>query len=437
MADVSILNANPSIPLNSITKILKSALAAADPYDLVCRNLELQGNELRVGDKVFPLADDSRVVLVGLGKASLDMTRAAETQLAGRVTRALCVCKAIGTGQALPNAEVFQSAHPVPNERSVMAAGRIAQLVQGLNEHDLVLLLLSGGGSALAALPSHGLALADLQQVTGLLLKSGATINEINTVRRHLDDFKGGGFLRMAQPARVAVLVLSDVIGNSLEAIASGPAVQDSTSYADALTVLHKHAPAGALPANVLTYLEGQSALETLGTGKNAGGLESAHHAIIGSNGISLEAAQKKATDMGFHAEIVSRDLHGEARTACLELLGSQAPRPFVFLAGGETTVTVKGRGLGGRNLEVALGAVEPLSHLHNMVVFTLATDGEDGPTDAAGALVASASQPDRALLHQCLENNDSYTYFSKMGGLIKTGPTGTNVNDITFVMGY
>ncbi len=437
MIGVSILNADPSIPLNSISQILQAALEAADPYELVCRNLEMQGDQLRVGNNEYCLGGNSRVVVVGLGKAGIAMTKAAEAQLGSRIERAVCVCKAIGTGQELPRAEVIQSAHPVPDERSVAAARRIVQVVRGLTKDDLVLLLLSGGGSALACLPSAGLSLADLQQVTNLLLKSGATINEINTVRRHLDDFKGGGFLRMAQPARVAVLVLSDVIGNSLEAIASGPAIKDDTSYADALAILQKFGPVAETPAKVLAYLKERSALSaTQEAGGNAGA-ESAYHAIIGSNGISLEAAQQKAVALGFHAQIVSRDLHGEARTACLEMLGLDGARPFVLLAGGETTVTVKGRGFGGRNLEVALGAVEPLSRLHNTAVATLATDGEDGPTDAAGAVVASASQPDMPLVRQCLANNDSYTYFSRMGGLIKTGPTGTNVNDITLVTGY
>ncbi len=437
MIGVSILNADPSIPLNSISQILQAALEAADPYELVCRNLEVQGDQLRVGNNEYCLGRNSRVVVVGLGKAGIAMTKAAEAQLGSRIERAVCVCKAISTGQELPRAEVIQSAHPVPDERSVAAARRIVQVVQGLTKDDLVLLLLSGGGSALACLPSAGLSLADLQQVTNLLLKSGATINEINTVRRHLDDFKGGGFLRMAHPARVAVLVLSDVIGNSLEAIASGPAIKHDTSYADALAILQKFGPVAETPAKVLAYLKERSALSaTQEAGGNAG-VESAYHAIIGSNTISLEAAQQKAVALGFQAQIVSRDLHGEARTACLEMLRLDGARPFVLLAGGETTVTVKGRGLGGRNLEVALGAVEPLSRLHNTVVATLATDGEDGPTDAAGAVVASASQPDMPLVRQCLENNDSYTYFSRMGGLIKTGPTGTNVNDITLVMGY
>jgi hydroxypyruvate reductase len=437
MIGVSILNADPSIPLNSISQILQAALEAADPYELVCRNLEVQGDQLRVGNNEYCLGRNSRVVVVGLGKAGIAMTKAAEAQLGSRIERVVCVCKAIGTGQELPRAEVIQSAHPVPDERSVAAARRIVQVVQGLTKDDLVLLLLSGGGSALACLPSAGLSLADLQQVTNLLLKSGATINEINTVRRHLDDFKGGGFLRMAQPARVAVLVLSDVIGNSLEAIASGPAIKDDTSYVDALAILQKFGSVAETPAKVLAYLKERSALSaTQEAGGNAG-VESAYHAIIGSNTISLEAAQQKAVALGFQAQIVSRDLHGEARTACLEMLRLDGARPFVLLAGGETTVTVKGRGLGGRNLEVALGAVEPLSRLHNTVVATLATDGEDGPTDAAGAVVASASQPDMPLVRQCLENNDSYTYFSRLGGLIKTGPTGTNVNDITLVMGY
>jgi len=439
MIEISIRNPNPSIPLNSIKSIIQAALAAADPMTLVSQNLEFQSSKLRVGEKEFEMLPSSRVIVVSLGKAGVAMAKGAEEKLGKRINKGICICKHRPEDIQVKRFSVLESSHPVPDDRSVLAALEIKKTITGLHKEDVVLLLLSGGGSALACLPAEGISLSEIQLITSLLLRSGASITEMNTVRKHLDVFKGGGFLRMAYPAQVGVLVLSDVIGNSLDVIASGPTVADPSTFYEAFTILKKYIPQSEIPSNVLNYIQ----LKSRDSGKvdpDENQLEKgliAYHKIIGSNMFSIDAAIKIATKLGFNTEVVTYDLHGEARLVWKRLLDHSQPRPFVILAGGETTVTVKGSGLGGRNLELALGAVETISAEKNLALVTFATDGEDGPTDAAGAVVCSGTKPDLGFLAACLHNNDSYKYFQRSGGLILTGPTGTNVNDITFLIGY
>ncbi len=438
MIEISIQNPDSSIPLNSIKAIIQSAISAAEPATLVSRNLELNKNILRVGEKGFEIFPSSRIIIVSLGKAGMEMARGAEEKLDQRINKGICVCKHRSADIKLRRFSAMESSHPIPDERSVIAALNIKKTISGLNKEDIVLLLLSGGGSALACLPSEGISLADIQQITSQLLRSGASINEMNTVRKHLDVFKGGGFLRMAQPAQVGVLVLSDVIGNPLDVIASGPAIIDPSTFTNALDIVKKNIPKAIIPPNVLDLFERKSKTEgpSFGEIEQGTGLV-AYHKVIGSNQLSVNAAEAMAKKLGFNTEVVSYDLQGEARLAWKKLLDHSQPRPFAIFAGGETTVTVTGNGVGGRNLELTLGAVEAISKEKNMALVSIATDGEDGPTDAAGALVSSDKMPDLEFLAKCLQNNDSYNYFQKTGGLIQTGSTGTNVNDIAFLIGY
>ena len=400
MVVVTIHNADPSIPLNAIEEIIQAALDAADPYRLVKEKLKIKHHILRIGDKNIKVERESRIVVIALGKASLEMARAAVSVLGERIDQGVCICKHNLEKVSFEKFQVFESAHPIPDERSVKAANLIKEAVANLTEKDFVLLLLSGGGSSLACLPAEGILLADIQQVTGLLLKNGASINEMNIVRKHLDVFKGGGFAKMVQPANMAVLVLSDVIGSPLDVIASGPAIQDSSTFADAIGVLKRFLADQYIPPSVKIHLENGRADE-IGKYYEKGSGLIAYHKIIGSNVISVDAAARKAAELGFMTEVLTYGMQGEARTASEILLKKEYPRPFALFAGGETTVTVRGDGKGGRNLEMALGAVGTVSQLKNVALVTLATDGEDGPTDAAGALISSEQKSDLEMVRQ------------------------------------
>jgi hydroxypyruvate reductase len=341
--------------------------------------------------------------------------------------------------------EIIEAGHPIPDERSIAAASALQKAVEGLNEDDLVILLLSGGGSALACLPAPGVGLSDMQAVTKMLLKNGATINEMNVVRKHLDLFKGGGLLRMASPARMAVLVLSDVVGSPLDIISSGPATADPSTYEEAFSILQMYSEGENVAETIVNHLKSGVEYERINSETGKTSVRTAYHKVIGSSDVSVDAAMEKARELGFHTDVITYSLTGEAHLAGGMLLDAleKCPlqKPFILFAGGETTVQVRGEGYGGRNLEVALGAVKRISGLKNIALVTLATDGEDGPTDAAGAIVTPETYmlagADEKFLQYCLDENDSYRYFEKASNLIKTGPTGTNVNDIAIVISY
>jgi glycerate-2-kinase len=437
---------NSSIPIKKIEIVLEAALDAADPYTLVKRNLKLIDNVLLVGEIELPVLLSDRIILLGLGKASPSMMRAGMEILSKRVYKSACVCKHLPCNlEGLESVEIVEAGHPIPDERSVEGARALMHAVDGLKQDDLVILLLSGGGSALACLPAPGVSLSDIQAVTKMLLKNGATINEMNIVRKHLDLFKGGGLLRMASPARMAVLVLSDVVGSPLDIIASGPAVQDPSTYEEAFGILQMYSKGENVTESITNHLKPRVEFERIKRETAKSGVRTASHKVIGSSDVSIDAGMEKARELGFHTDVITYSLTGEAHFAGGKLLDAleKCPlqKPFILFAGGETTVQVKGKGLGGRNLEVALGAVKRITGLKKIALVTLATDGEDGPTDAAGAIVTTETfmlaGADEKFLQYCLDENDSYRYFEKAGGLIKTGPTGTNVNDITLVISF
>jgi hydroxypyruvate reductase len=322
------------------------------------------------------------------------------------------------------------------------AGQRVLDFVASLHEEDTLVCLISGGGSALVTAPYEGISLEDMQSLTSILLSSGAQIDEINTLRRHLDRIKGGGLAR-ATKAKVMSLILSDVIGNPLEAIASGPTAPDPTTREDALAILKKYNLKNEVPNPIPQFLESDRLLwefqeQTLG-------LQNVHNVIIGDNKLATRAALKQAEHEGFHTEILTNELQGEASEVGLELARHlrvsilTKTRPFCLIAGGETTVTIKGNGKGGRNQELALSAVNELAGLENVMLITLATDGDDGPTDAAGAVVTGESaQRAKALglrAADYLSRNDAYPFFDALGDLLKTGPSGTNVNDLIFLL--
>ena len=425
----------------SLQNILAAALEAVDPYKAVRAALEAPDAPTRGA-----LAAARRVVVVALGKAACPMARAARDVLGERISRGVIVTKA-GHAPAPPEGfRIVIGGHPVPDEGSVRAAAAIFHALRGLGEDDLVLLLLSGGGSALAVAPRMPLTLADLQRTTQLLLASGAAIEEVNAVRKHLDAIKGGGLARAAAPAAVVGLVLSDVLGDPLDAIASGPAVPDPTTFADAWAVLARYGLTDRLPPAVREVLQRGLRGEIPETSKPGDPhLARVHHRIVGNIRLAVEAAAQAARREGFHTAIAATALQGEAREvgkALAAVLAEMArrdrplPRPACLLLGGETTVTLgENPGRGGRNQELALAAALGLEGLRGAWLVSFATDGTDGPTDAAGA-VATGETLKRARARglspaEFLQRHDAYTFWEAVGGLLRPGPTRTNVNDL------
>ncbi len=409
-----------------IQRILSAALKAVDPFDAVQKHLPNL---------------DGRVFGLGIGKAAIPMMDA----LAQRIplSGGLAVTK-FASSLSRKLYPVIESGHPVPDARSLHAGERVLEFVSSLQEHDTLVCLISGGGSALMTLPYEGITLDDIQSMTRTLLACGARIDEINTIRRHLDRVKGGGLAR-ATKARVMSLILSDVIGNPLEAIASGPTAPDPTTKADALAILKKYDIAKQVSNSILAILlRAPSPAASAGDG---GGSISARvqNTIIGDNRLAARAALQQAQLEGFHAEILANDLQGEARDVGVMLAGklraeiSNDARPFCLIAGGETTVTINGEGKGGRNQELALAAVNDLAGLEDTMLIALATDGDDGPTDAAGAVATGESAQRAASLGldaaDYLYRNDAYPFFDALDDLLKTGPSGTNVNDLIFLI--
>ncbi len=405
-----------------ILRILSAAIEAVDPYVAVQNNLPgLEGM--------------GRLFGLGIGKASIPMMDA----LAERVSLAggVAVTKFAPRG-ITPGYSIIEGGHPVPDARSLYAGEKVLEFVSSLHEEDTLVCLISGGGSALVTSPY--VPLEDLQDLTSLLLASGARVDEINTLRRQLDQVKGGGVAR-ATKANIVSLILSDVIRNPLEAIASGPTVRDPTSRQDAFNILKKYHLEKKVPDSVLEVLLNDRKLIAKDDGR---GENEVRNIIIGDNELASRAAWKQAEHEGFHAEILINDLQAEAREAGsmfarrLRHEFHKRSRPFCLIAGGETTVTVKGQGKGGRNQELALSAVNELRGLDDVMLVALATDGDDGPTDAAGAVVTgkSAQRAESLGLEAAdyLSRNDAYSFFQALDDLIKTGPTGTNVNDLIFL---
>jgi len=434
--------------------ILAAALGAANPHRAAGRSLSLTRNRLWAGGEPLELAPESRIYLVGFGKAVAAMGAAAVEALPGRIAGGVLIGKHVAPADLarLPAAvRMVQGSHPVPGGDSVQATQMLLDSLEDVQPQDVVICLISGGGSALFTSPRQPVTLADLQALTRLLLASGATIQEINTLRKHLDAVKGGGLARKVYPARVAALILSDVVGSPFDSIASGPTSADPTTFADCTKILERYGLLQQAPDAVREVLQqGASGEldETLKPGDPI--LGRVANILVGSNAQSAGAALAAAQEAGLNALLLSTYLQGEARQAgqflssiLKEIAASGRPlqRPACIVVGGETTVTLRGQGLGGRNLELALGAVPELHGLEKVALITLATDGEDGPTDAAGACVTGKSMAaaSRAGLNpqEFLNNNDSYTFFKALGGLLQTGPTGTNVNDLVFLFAY
>ena len=430
-------------------KTLEAALEAVDPKRVVLEKLRLSGDGIRVGDKHLHLGDAGKVIVVGGGKAGGPMAEGVEEALGDRVTAGLVnVLRGTERGFRLRRIRLNPASHPIPDERGVRGVRDMISLVSALGADDVVICLISGGGSALMPLPAEGVTLGDIQGITAELLKAGATIGELNSVRKHLSAFKGGQFSRACQPARVVSLILSDVVGDPIDTIASGPTAPDPTTFADAVDVLRKYGLFGHLSEGVRRHLTGGVEGSVGETPKADDPLFSdVHNVVVASNLAAAERAAATVVELGYHSLLLTTHLEGEARHAGVLVSGlargvlangHPLKPPACLVLGGETTVSVKGDGAGGRNQELALSASRRIGGL-NCVIAALGTDGIDGPTDAAGAIVDGATLNralDKGLAPDAfLERNDSYSFFKALGDNIYTGPTGTNVNDLTLIL--
>ena len=414
----------------------------------VRRHCKVQGNRLTVDKRVYDLRAFQNTYVIGAGKAGASMAKALEDMIGEKITAGLINVK-YGHLADLRRVKLIEAGHPVPDEPGEAGARAIFDMASRAQRQDLIICLISGGGSALLPLPVEGVSLGDKQDTTKILLACGATIHEINAIRKHISMVKGGGLARAGHPATLISLVLSDVIGDDLDVIASGPTEPDPSGFEDCIKILEKYGIRDKVPERVLGHIQKGLAGKVAENPKPGDPVfATAQSAIVGSNIECILAAQKKARDLGYRTLVLSTMVEGETRevaqvhaSIAKEILKSGHPvsPPACVLSGGETTVTIQGRGLGGRNQEFVLAAAISLSGWKQVVVLSGGTDGTDGPTDAAGA-VADGMTAQRAQTlgldpAAFLSNNDSYHFFEKLGDLVKTGPTNTNVMDLRIML--
>ncbi len=429
-------------------EIFYAGLQAVDPVDAIKRNVQLEANILKAGSSEYDINAYRNIYVVGGGKAGASMAKGIEDILGKRITKGLVNVKYEHL-VPLQTIRIHEAGHPVPDEAGVQGTRRIIDLLESATEFDLVLCLISGGGSALLPAPAEGLTLQQKQDVTSLLLQCGATINEINTIRKHISAIKGGQLARITSPATLITLILSDVIGDPLDTIASGPGVPDSQTFSDCMNILRKYGLEEHVPPPVLKRFQQGRDGEIPDTPKEGDPVfANTQNFIIASNVLAAQAAAQKARGLHYNTMILSTCVEGETQdvakvhTAILkEILrsGNPLPSPACIISGGETTVTIQGKGLGGRNQEFVLAAADDIDGLDDVVVLSAGTDGTDGPTDAAGA-IADGLTIRRATGKNLepgvyLRNNDSYHFFEQLNDLVKTGPTHTNVMDLRILL--
>ncbi len=433
--------------------IFKSCLKAVDPHKAVKRALRAKGNLMVVkdegeGEQEIDLARYKRIFVVGGGKATAPMAQAVEEILGERITAGFINVK-YGFGLTLKFTEVWEAGHPLPDQNGLEGAKRIVEILRQAGEDDLILSLISGGGSALLPLPAEEITLEEKQQVTEMLLECGASIDEINAVRKHISLSKGGQMARAAYPATTINLMLSDVVGDRMDVIASGPFVPDTSTFMDAQEVFKKYG-LEHLPPKVSSYIRDGIEGKVPETPKEGDPVfKNVSNIIVGSNIIALMAAQRRAMELGYHTLILSSMIEGETRDVARvhaaiakEILrtGNPLKPPVCIISGGETTVTIRGKGKGGRNQEFCLAAAMDISGLPpRVVILSGGTDGNDGPTDAAGGIVdpktISKAEENGLNALKVLQNNDAYNFLKATGDLLITGPTKTNVMDVHIVI--
>ena len=428
---------------------LNASLEAVDPKAIIHSQVKVKDNTLKIGNLSFNLDKFKNIFVVGGGKASGCMAEALEELLGERIKEGI-----INVPYACPPSQtrkikLHHASHPIPDISGVKGASQMLYLVSQAEENDLIICLLSGGGSSLMPQPCSGVSLQDKRKVTDALLKSGATINEINTVRKHISGFKGGWLAKRAYPATVVNLILSDVVGDPLDSIASGPTVPDPTTFHDAIEILKIYRLWDKVPSSVKKVLSnGQKGL-VLETPKPSDKVfTKVQNVVVGNNRTASLAAYSNFKKAGLNALLLSSCLEGQARDVGTMLASiateiavcrNPVPKPAGMVAGGETTVTVVGKGKGGRNQEIVLGATLKMGATDGVVVASISTDGVDGPTDVAGAIADGKTLLRSKELglnpRRFLEENDSYSFFSKLNDVILTGSTGTNVNDVSVIV--
>jgi glycerate-2-kinase len=436
-----------------INSIVNQSMLSVNPYHCVSEKLQTKGDDLIIFDKKIDLKKIDDIYMIGVGKAVIQMARAVKDRIGKRITTGFLISK----HQIEKGEEGFEDkihlalgGHPIPSGQSIESTKKLISILKKVKENDLVINLISGGGSALMTMPYEGINLIDMKDLTKVLLSSGAAIDEINTIRKHIDSVKGGGLARITYPAHMETLILSDVLGDRISMIASGPTSEDETTFTDAWEIIQKYHIENQIPDNVKNHLmKGMQGdiQETVKSGDEV--LKKTNNTIIGGLNTAIISAEKAARKIGYKTIVLSSNLNGEARkvgkvfgTILSNMVTSDLlKKPACVIAGGETTVTIFGNGKGGRNQELALGAVGQIDGLQDCCILSVATDGEDGPTDAAGAYVTGLTKS-RAIekgLHceQYLVENNSYNLFEKTDNLIKIGPTGTNVNDLLFLFAF
>lgn len=436
-----------SFARETILDIANAAVSAVNPHQAVLRHVSLDGSRLRAEGSVYDLDHFERVIVVGAGKASAPMAVAVEEILGDRIACGVVVVKD-GHSEKTRKIEVIEAGHPEPDGRGADGARKLLDLASGAGPDTLMIALFSGGGSALLPLYADGVDLDDMQHLTRLLLRCGATINEINAVRKHLSLVQGGRLARAAAGASILTLLVSDVVGNPLDVIASGPTSADTSTYHDALNVLGKYGVLAAAPSGPVQRLRRGAAGDIDETPKEGDqALRLVRHVIVADNAAAAAAAAAAASAIGFNSQLVTTHMEGEAREIARLLAGIArdlvthrrpiAP-PACMVFGGETTVTVSGAGKGGRNQEMALAAAIALRGLPDLAMLCLGTDGNDGPTDAAGGLIDGETVARGEAIgmdaRSYLADNNSYEFLNAVGDLVITGPTRTNVNDLAII---
>ncbi|MCP4340477.1 MAG: glycerate kinase [Desulfobulbaceae bacterium] len=429
-------------------EIFQAGLQAVAPGAAIKSFCRLDGEILQVDGQSYDLSLFNKIYVLGAGKAGASMAKAIEDILGERISKGIITVK-YGHLEKLQKISIHEGGHPVPDENGYLGAQSIFRLASVADKNTLVICLISGGGSALMPLPVDGVSLEDKQEATKVLLSCGATIHEINAVRKHLSVIKGGGLARAVYPATLITLILSDVVGDDLDSIASGPCVCDSKTFADCRAIFRKYSIEDEIPASVLQYIELGLAGKVPETTKAGQGIfEATQNVIVGGNFKALLKAKEKADELGYNTLLLSSMIEGETRDVAsnhiaiareIQAHGYPVQKPACLLSGGETTVTIKGAGKGGRNQEFVLASALKMTGMDSIVVLSAGTDGSDGPTDAAGA-IADQDTLERAALkelepQQYLENNDSYHFFNRLDDLYKTGPTNTNVMDLRIIL--
>ena len=419
----------------TVEAIFCSAIKVVEPYWIVSQRLE----SIR---SLYKRGDFNRILCVSFGKAAYPMAQAAVEGLGDMITEGFVITK-YGHGGKGMSLKLYEAGHPIPDQKGFDATLELLKSFRNLSAKTLVLCLISGGGSALLVAPYEGITLEEKQKTTDLLMKAGADIYELNTVRKHISRVKGGRLAEVLYPARVVSLLISDVIGDPLDVIASGPTSPDTSTFEDAIKVIAKYGLSSKIPPSVLSVLEmgaNKKIAETPKAGSHI--FKTVDNQIVANNKLALDAALKKAGDLGLNGNIITTNLKGEAREVAVWLAKKaleQKGKSICLISGGETTVTVRGWGKGGRNMELALAFAFEIENISGITLLSAGTDGSDGPTDAAGAIVDRTTikrARDMGLIPEnFLRNNDAYTFFRKVGGLLITGPTRTNVMDIQVIL--